>query len=92
MKKKPRNLQSTPFYSSEPAVSRTKIAANPPVRGGNLAARPNKVVPKSPGNLSGLAGYADKGRLKTRPSGISIPKLGTKMNFPTQGKVRKGKK
>lgn len=91
MKKKPRIAPSNSFYSSEPAVSRTKIAAKPPVPSATLANKPNKSVPKSPGRMSGIAGFADKGRLRNTNPKISVPKLGSKMNFPTQGKARKGR-
>lgn len=85
MKKKPRSAPSNPFYSSEPAVSRAKIAAKAPVPA-NLANRPPKTVDKNPGRMSGVAGFADKGRPRTGSTKISVPKLGTKMKFPQQGK------
>lgn len=90
MKKKSRVNPSTPFYSSEPAVSRKKIASQPPVASGGLANSPNKIVPHSPARMSGIAGYVNKTRPVIKPSKISIPKLGTRMRFPQQG-VRKGK-
>ena len=88
MKKKPRSSPSVPFYSTEPAVSRAKIAAKPMVAA-NLANRPPKAVDKNPGRLSGVAGFADKGRPRTGNAKISVPKLGTKMKFPQQGKKSK---
>lgn len=88
MKKKPRSAPSNPFYSSEPAVSRTKIAAKAPVAA-NLANRPPKTVDKKPGQMSGVAGFVDKGRPRATKSGVSIPKLGSKMKFPQQGKKSK---
>lgn len=88
MKKKPRSAPSNPFYSSEPAVSRSKIAAKAPVPA-NLANRPPKTVDKAPGKMSGIAGFVDKGSPRTGNSKISVPKLGTKMKFPQQGKKSK---
>lgn len=88
MKKKPRSSPSVSFYSSEPAVSRSKIAARAPVPA-NLASRPPKTVDKSPGKMSGIAGFADKGRPRTGNPKIGMPKLGSKMKFPQQGKKSK---
>lgn len=88
MKKKPRSSPSVPFYSSEPAVSRAKIASRAPVPA-NLASRPPKTVDRNPGKLSGVAGFVDKGRPRTGNPKISVPKLGTKMKFPQQGKKSK---
>ena len=89
MKKKPRSAPSNPFYTSEPAVSRTKIAAKPLVPSSALANRPPKTVDKKPGQMSGIAGFVDKGKPRHKPSGVSIPKLGSKMKFPQQGKKSK---
>lgn len=89
MKKKPRIGPSNPFYSSEPAVSRKKIATQAPVPSAKLANAPAKTVDKQPGRMSGVAGFVDKGGLRKTPSKITVPKLGTKSNFPTQGKARK---
>lgn len=89
MKKKPRIGPSVPFYSTEPAVSRSKIAAKPPVPSANLSHAPAKTVNKTPGKMSGVAGFVDKGGPRKNTSKVTVPKLGTKMNFPTQGKARR---
>lgn len=89
MKKKPRVSPSNPYYSSEPAVSRKKIAASVPMPSASLANKPAKSVNQHPGKMSGVAGFVDKGGLRKTPSKITVPKLGTKTGLPLQGKARK---
>jgi hypothetical protein len=91
MKRKVRTQPSNSFYTTEPPVSRKSIAANPPVPNANLSNKAPKSVPAKPGRLSGLSGFSDKGKPRgsTSPAKITVPKLGTKMNFPQQGKKSK---
>lgn len=89
MKKKPRTQPSNQFYSSEPAVARSKIAANPMVPNANLASGTNKTVDKKPGRLSGVGGFTSKSKPSAKPAVSSIPKLGTAAKIPQQGKAKK---
>jgi hypothetical protein len=86
MKKKPRIGPSNPYYSSEPAVSRKKMASQAPVPSANLANKPPKSVNQQPAKMSGTAGFVDKGGLRKTPSKIEVPKLGSKSGLPLQGK------
>lgn len=88
MKKKVRVPPTNPFYSSEPAVSRTQVAAKPLVPSASLGSATPKMVDKKPARMSGVAGFVSKARPTTKPTHISVPKLGTKSNFPTQGKLK----
>lgn len=88
MKKRARVQPSVPFYSSEPAVSKKLMADSMMVPGAAAGAKTPKMVNKNPGRMSGVAGFVSKAKPATKPSGITIPKLGTKSNFPTQGKLR----
>jgi hypothetical protein len=47
------------------------------------------MVDKHTAQMSGMAGFVDKGKPRSKPSGISIPKLGSKMKFPQQGRKSK---
>lgn len=58
MKKKARTSNNNPFYSNEPAVSRTKIADQGMGQNSSLGNAPPKMVDKKPGRLSGVAGFA----------------------------------
>lgn len=87
MKKKVKQTPNIPFYSDEPAVSKSLIADKPAVPG-NLANKPPKMVDKGPGKGSGLAGFVSKTKPIKRPSGIKSPKLGTSVSYPKQGHLR----
>lgn len=88
MKKRTRTQPSNPFYSNEPAVGTGLIAGKPLVQNSSLGNQPPKIVDKKPGRMSGVAGFASKGKLPSKPSHISVPKLGTAAKVPQQGKLR----
>ena len=60
MKRKVRNEPAVPFYSTEPAVSRTRVADKPIVPNAGLASDVPSTVPKQPARASGLAGFVSK--------------------------------
>lgn len=88
MKRKTRTQPSNPFYSSEPAVARSKIASNAMVPNANLAGGANKTTDKHPGRLSGIAGFASKSKPGATPAVSSIPKLGSPAKVPQQGSLK----
>ena len=85
MKKRARISNNNPFYSNEPAVSRSKIADQSLSQNSSLGNSVPKMVDKKPGRLSGVAGFSDKHKPR---GGISTktPKLGTPAKVPHQGK------
>lgn len=88
MKKRVRSSNTNPYYSNEPAVSRSMIADKGLSPNGNLANSTPKMVDKKPGRLSGLAGFESKSRPKAGTAKITSPKLGMPAKVPTQGSLR----
>lgn len=88
MKKKVRAQPTVPYYSNEPAVSKKLMADTMPVPSASLGNKTPKMVDKSPGRLSGVAGFASKTAPLTKKSGITIAKLGTKAGPASPGKLR----
>lgn len=88
MKRRVKAQPSNPFYSNEPAVASSKIASKAPVPNPNLANKPAKAVDTHPGKLSGVVGFVDKGKPRSGPSGIKLPKLGTAAKVPVMGKLK----
>ena len=83
MKKRIRTQQAVPFYSDEPAVAKGLMADKPPIQNASLGNKPNKVVDKKPGKLSGLANFTSK----TKPAAGSfakVPKFGTQAKEPAK--------
>lgn len=87
MKKKVRTKPTNPFYSNEPAVSRTLIAGKGLVQNSSLGNATNKVVDKKPGRLSGIAGFASKSAPRHGSTHIAAPKLGTTTKSPAKLKL-----
>lgn len=87
MKKRVRTQPSNPFYSNEPAVSRKLIADQGITQNASLGNTAPKMVPKKPGRLSGIAGFASKSRPAVK-NNISVPKFGTSAKSPAQGHLR----
>lgn len=72
MKRKVRNEPAVPFYSTEPSVSRTKVADKPLVPDAGLAHDVPSTVPKQPARMSGVGGFVSKKSPRTlRLSGHS---------------------
>lgn len=63
--KKRVKVQQPGFYSNEPVVPTKQMADKPMVPSASLAQKPPKGVPKHPGRLSGVAGFAETKGLKT---------------------------
>jgi len=84
MKRKVRAQPSNPFYSNEPAVSRKLIADQGMTQNASLGNQAPKMVPKHPGRLSGIAGFASKSKPPAGSSHISTPTLGAKAKQPAQ--------
>ena len=61
--------QQPGFYSNEPAVATKQMTAKPPVPSTALASKAPKQVPKSPGKMSGVAGFAQA----KAPKGAKFP-------------------
>ena len=81
MKKRIRQQQAVPFYSDEPAVAKGLMADKPPIQNAALGNKPNKVIDKRPGKLSGLASFTSK----TKPragTNAKVPAFGTKAKQP----------
>jgi hypothetical protein len=89
MKRRVKTQPSNAYYTTEPAVSRKAIAAQPMVPSSSLSNTPNRIVPKHPGRMSGMAGFTSKNKPHTKPSGISIPKVGATPKQPAKLTVKK---
>jgi hypothetical protein len=91
MKKRVRVAPSNPFYSNEPAVARSNITSKAPVPSAGLANRPPKMVDKSPGRLSGVAGFADKKKPHGQSAKVPVKSSGVPgpAKFPKMGKPKK---
>jgi len=81
MKKRIRTQQAVPFYSDEPAVAKGLMADKPPIQSASLGNKPNKIVDKKPGKLSGLAGFTSKAK-PAAGSYAKVPVFGTKAKQP----------
>lgn len=76
MKRRVHTQPQNPFYSDEPAVSKGLIADKSMVQNASLGSKKPKMVPKSPGRISGLAGFAQNKKLrqtKFKAPSTSIP-------------------
>lgn len=83
MKKRVRTQPSNPFYSDEPAVSKGLIADKAPVQNASLGNKPNKIVDKKPGKMSGVAEFTSKSKPHAG-SFAKLPAFGTKAKEPAQ--------
>lgn len=83
MKKKVRLSNNNPFYSNEPAVSRTMIADQGITA--SLGNQTPKMVDKKPGRLSGLAGFESKSKPPSKGIKISAGKPPGPSKVPSQG-------
>src|SRR6267142_7107849 len=81
MKKRIRTQQAVPFYSDEPAVAKGLMADKPPIQNASLGNKPNKIVDKKPGKLSGLASFTSKAKPHAG-SYAKVPAFGTKTKQP----------
>lgn len=88
MKKRVKYQPSVPYYTDEPAVSKTLIADRPLVQNSALGTNRNKFVDKRPARLSGIEGFASKGRPSAKPPKLGLQPLGSKSQVPMQGKLR----
>ncbi len=83
MKKRIRTQPSSPYYSDEPAVSKALIADKAPIQNASLGNRPNKIVDKKPGKLSGLASFTSKSKPRAG-SFAKVPAFGTQAKQPAK--------
>ena len=81
MKKRIRTQPSNPYYSDEPAVAKGLMADKAPVQNASLGNKPNKIVDRKPGKLSGLAGFTSKSKPAAGPY-AKVPAFGTKAKQP----------
>lgn len=86
MKRKVRIEPAIPFYSNEPAVSRTNIADKPPVPNTGLANDAPPGVVTKPSRMSGIAGFADKSGPRHGGAKVAGMKIGAPS--PKQGSLR----
>lgn len=92
MKRKVKTQPTNPFYTSEPAVSRKLMASQTMVPSASLAGTTNKVVPKHPGKLSGVAGFTSKTRPTAKAQHFNTPKVGATASQPAKMTVKKPSK
>src|SRR5258707_6690049 len=83
MKKRIRTQPSNAFYSDEPAVAKGLMADKAPVQNASLGNKPNKVIDKKPGRLSGLAGFTSKAKPHAG-SFAKVPAFGTQAKQPAK--------
>lgn len=83
MKKRIRTQPSNPYYSDEPAVAKSLIADRAPIQNASLGNKPNKIVDRKPGKLSGLADFTSKGKPHAG-SFAKVPKFGTQAKEPAK--------
>jgi hypothetical protein len=81
MKKRQRQQQAVPFYSDEPAVAKGLMADKPMIQNSSLGNKPNKVVDRKPGKLSGLASFTSKTKPRAGTT-AKVPAFGTKAKSP----------
>lgn len=85
MKRRTRTQPSNPFYQNEPSVATGLMADKPPVQNSSLGNKTPKSVPKKPGKMSGIAGFA--GAKRPKKTGFKKPSVGApakpKTNVPT---------
>lgn len=89
MKKRVRTQPTNPYYSTEPAVSRKLIAGQGMIPNAALGNATNKIIPKHPGRMSGVAGFSSKNKPIVKRSGITTPKLGSTPKQPAKTKVKR---
>lgn len=87
MKKKVRVKPTVPFYSNEPAVSRTLMADRGLTQNASLGNNTPKMVDKNPGRLSGIASFSSKSAPKTGSTGITTAKVGATAKSPAKLKL-----
>jgi len=83
MKKRIRTQPSNPYYSDEPAVAKGLMADKAPVQNASLGNKPNKIIDRKPGKLSGLAGFTSKSK-PAAGSYAKVPKFGTQAKEPAK--------
>lgn len=88
MKKRVRTQPTNQYYTTEPAVSRKLIAGQGMIPNAALNT-PNKMIPKHPGRMSGVAGFSSKNKPIVKKSGITTPKLGSTPKQPAKTKVKR---
>ena len=83
MKKRIRTPQAVPYYSDEPAVAKSEMADKPAVQNAALGNKPNKVVDKKPGRLSGVNDFTSKSKPRAG-SFAKVPSFGTQAKEPAK--------